>query len=59
MSNVIFEVSFNAGLAREEMPSSYLDPKYLEEVIREAIEDAMYDLGCDKVEYVRVEVEGL
>jgi hypothetical protein len=30
-----------------------------QEVITEAIQDAMYDLGAEKVNYVRVQVDGL
>jgi|APGre2960657373_1045057.scaffolds.fasta_scaffold09949_3 hypothetical protein len=58
-ANVILDVSFEAGLVRDDMPSSYIDPKYLEEVVQEAIKDAMYDMGCEQVEYIRVEIEGL
>jgi hypothetical protein len=41
------------------MPTTYSEPEYLQEVITEAIQDAMYDLGAEKVNYVRVEVDGL
>lgn len=58
-ANVLLEVSFEAGMNSEDMPSSYLDPKYLEEVVQEAVQAAMYDIGAEQVDYVRVEIEGL
>jgi hypothetical protein len=41
------------------MPNTYSDSDYLEEIIDEAIHDAMYDIGAAKVSFVRMDIEGL
>lgn len=55
--NVTVEVRFVASLLGEEMPVSYWDTDYLEEVVREAVADAMYDIGCTQVDRIIVDVE--
>lgn len=59
LSDIVIEVTFEVALDSKEMPTTYSDVEYLEEVITEAIQDAMYDLGAEKVNYVRVQVDGL
>jgi uncharacterized protein (UPF0212 family) len=59
LPDIVIEVTFEVALNSREMPTTYSEPEYLEEVITEAIQDAMYDLGAEKVNYVRVEVDGL
>jgi len=59
LPDIVIEVTFEVALDSKEMPTTYSDVEYLEEVITEAIQDAMYDLGAEKVNYVRVEVDGL
>lgn len=59
MSKVTVEVSFDTFFDTEEMPTSYTDPEYLEEVIKEAVEDAMNDLGAEDTKKIYVSVEGL
>ena len=53
------EVKFYIEFDEDNMPSSYTDSEYLEEVIREALEDSMYDVGASLCGKIRVEVEGL
>jgi hypothetical protein len=55
--DVTVEVRFVASLLSEEMPVSYWDIDYLEEVVKEAIADAMYDIGCTQVDRILVDVE--
>lgn len=55
--DVTVEVRFVASLLSEEMPVSYWDTDYLEEVVKEAIADAMYDIGCTQVDRILVDVE--
>jgi hypothetical protein len=57
--DIVIEVTFEVALDSEEMPTTYSEPDYLEEVIKEAIHDAMYDLGIEKVTSIRVDIEGL
>jgi uncharacterized protein (UPF0212 family) len=59
LPDIVIEVTFEVALDSKEMPTTYSDVEYLEEVITEAIQDAMYDLGAEKVNYVRVQVDGL
>jgi|Wag4MinimDraft_6_1082665.scaffolds.fasta_scaffold00914_9 DNA-binding protein YbaB len=58
-SGVLVEVSFDVNFDPEDMPDTYTDPGYLEEVITEAIQDAMYDVGAQQVEKINVGIEGL
>ena len=57
--SIIVEVHFEVVLDPESMPNTYSDPDYLEEIIDEAIHDAMYDIGAGKVSFVRMDIEGL
>lgn len=50
---VDFKVSFDT----DEMPSSYSNPEYLQDVVTEAVEDAMNDIGSVEVEDLNVWVE--
>lgn len=58
-SGVLVEVSFDVNFDPEDMPDTYTDPGYLEEVITEAIQDAMYDVGAQQVDKINVGIEGL
>lgn len=57
--DILVEVRFEVTLNSDEMPPTYRDPEYLEEVIQEALNDAMYDIGAEEVKEVRIEIEGL
>jgi DNA-binding protein YbaB len=59
MAKVSVEVSFDTFFDTEEMPTSYTDPDFLEEVIKEAVEDAMNDLGAEDTKKILVSIEGL
>lgn len=50
---VDFEVTFD----KDSMPSSYTNISYLEEVVREAVEDAMNDIGCSEITSLNVWIE--
>lgn len=50
---VDFEVTFD----KDSMPSSYTNISYLEEVVREAVEDAMNDIGCSEIMSLNVWIE--
>ena len=52
-ARIDFEVLFD----RDTMPSSYSNLSYLEEVIREAVEDAMNDIGCSDVMSLNVWID--
>lgn len=58
-NDIVIEVTFEAYLNSEDMPSPYSEPDYLKEVVSEAVNDAMYDLGIQKLGSIRVEIEGL
>jgi DNA-binding protein YbaB len=58
-SGVLVEVSFDVNFDPEDMPDTYTDPGYLEEVITEAIQDAMYDVGAQEVDKINIGIEGL
>lgn len=50
---VDFEVEFD----KDNMPSSYSNPEYLEEVVKEAVQDAMNDIGCSEVNNINICVD--
>jgi hypothetical protein len=58
-NNVIVEVNFETVFDADEMPTPYTEPDYLEEVIKEAVEDAMTDLGAKDTKGISVSIEGL
>jgi DNA-binding protein YbaB len=53
------DVKFYIEFDEDSMPSSYTDVDYLTEVITEAVEDAMYDVGANLCGRIKVEVDGL
>ena len=53
------EVKFYIEFDEESMPSSYTDVEYLTEVITEAVEDSMYDVGASHCGKIKIEVDGL
>jgi hypothetical protein len=58
-TNIIVEVNFETIFDADEMPTSYTEPDYLEEVIKEAVEDAMTDLGAKDTKGIHIAIEGL
>lgn len=46
---IFAEVRFELVLNYDTAPPTYQDPEYLQEVLQEAIKDAMYDLGAEEV----------
>ena len=53
------EVKFYIEFDEDSMPSSYTDVEYLTEVVAEAVEDSMYDVGASHCGKIKVEVDGL
>jgi hypothetical protein len=54
---IFVEVRFELVLDSESMPPTYRDPDYLQEVLQEAIKDAVYDIGAEKVNEFFIELE--
>lgn len=46
---IFVEVRFELVLDSESVPPTYKDPDYLQEVLQEAIKDAVYDIGAEEV----------
>lgn len=57
--DILVEVRFDVSLDSEEVPSTYRDSEYLQEVIQEAIQDSMYDIGAIEITNLRIDIEGL
>ena len=59
MSTTTFfvEVRFELVLDYDTVPPTYQDPEYLQEVLQEAIKDAVYDLGAEEVNEFFIELE--
>jgi hypothetical protein len=53
-------VDFKVEFDTDEMPNAYSNPEYLEEVVKEAVEDAMNDIGKSELTDLNiwVDVEG-
>lgn len=51
------EVRFELVLDYDTAPPTYQDPEYLQEVLQEAIKDAVYDLGAEEVNEFFIELE--
>lgn len=51
------EVRFELVLDFDTVPPTYQDPEYLQEVLQEAIKDAVYDIGAEKVNEFFIEIE--
>lgn len=51
------EVRFELVLDYDSVPPTYQDQDYLEEVLQEAIKDAIYDAGAEKVKEFFIELE--
>ena len=51
------EVRFELILDSESIPPTYRDTDYLQEVLQEAIKDAVYDIGADQVNEFFIELE--
>lgn len=54
---IFVEVRFELVLDSDTVPPTYHDPDYLQEVLQEAIKDAMYDIGADAVNEFFIELE--
>lgn len=54
---IFVEVRFELVLDSESMPPTYSDPDYLQEVLHEAIKDAVYDIGAEQVNEFFIELE--
>jgi hypothetical protein len=50
------EVRFELVLDFDTVPPTYQDPEYLHEVLQEAIKDAVYDIGAEKVNEFFIEI---
>jgi hypothetical protein len=56
-STTFVEVRFELVLDLESAPPTYKDPDYLQEVLQEAIKDAVYDIGAEEVNEFFIELE--
>lgn len=56
-SSFFVEVRFELVIDYDTVPPTYQDPEYLEEVMQEAIKDAIYDMGAEKVNEFFIELE--
>ena len=54
---IFVEVRFELVLNSESTPPTYKDPDYLQEVLEEAIKDAVYDIGAEEVNEFFIELE--
>lgn len=50
------EVRFELVLDFDTVPPTYQDPEYLQEVLQEAIKDAVYDIGAEQVNEFFIEL---
>ena len=51
------EVKFAVEFDEDNIPSSYTNIEHLTEIIQEAVEDAMFDIGADVSGVPRVEID--
>ena len=56
-SSFFVEVRFELVIDYDTVPPTYQDPEYLQEVMQEAIKDAIYDMGAEKVNEFFIELE--
>lgn len=56
-SSFFVEVRFELVIDYDTVPPTYQDPEYLQEVMQEAIKDAIYDMGAEKVKEFFIELE--
>ena len=56
-TTIFVEVRFELILDSESTPPTYKDPDYLQEVLQEAIKDAIYDIGAEEVNEFFIELE--
>ena len=54
---IFVEVRFELVLDPESVPPTYKDTDYLQEVLQEAIKDAVYDIGAEEVNEFFIELE--
>lgn len=58
-STVYADVSFVVSFDKKEMPTVYTDILYLEDEIKDAIINAMHDIGVTKTDDIIINIEGL
>lgn len=58
-STVYADVSFVISFDKKEMPTVYTDILYLEDEIKDAIINAMHDIGATKTDGIIINIEGL
>lgn len=56
---VYADVSFVVSFDKKEMPTVYTDILYLEDEIKDAIINAMHDIGATKTDDIIINIEGL
>ncbi len=57
--SVFVDVSFNVTFDKKEMPRTYTDILYLEDEIKDAIINAMHDMGAEATDDIIINIEGL
>jgi hypothetical protein len=58
-STVYADVSFVVTFDKKEMPTVYTDILYLEDEIKDAIKNAMHDMGAAATDDIIINIEGL
>jgi hypothetical protein len=56
---VFADVSFVVSFDKKEMPTAYTDILYLEDEIKDALINAMHDIGATKTDDIIINIEGL
>ena len=56
---VFADVSFVVSFDKKEMPTAYTDILYLEDEIKDALINAMHDIGATKTDDTIINIEGL
>lgn len=57
--SVFVDVSFNVTFDKKEMPRTYTDILYLEDEIKDAVINAMHDMGAESTDDIVINIEGL
>lgn len=56
---VFADVSFVVSFDKKEMPTAYTDTLYLEDEIKDAIINAMHDIGSTATDDIIINIDGL
>ena len=56
---VFADVSFVVSFDKKEMPTAYTDILYLEDEIKDALINAMHDIGATKTDDIIINIGGL